>query len=67
MIGNLSLVNRHLNPAGGNAGFPVKLDEYRNSVLRLNRYFSGFKEWDEQSIATRSKLLGKAICSIWPR
>lgn len=67
MIGNLSLVNRHLNPAGGNAGFPVKLDEYRNSVLRLNRYFSGFKEWDEQSIATRSKLLGEAICSIWPR
>ncbi|AVT01633.1 DUF262 domain-containing protein [Paracidovorax avenae] len=67
MIGNLSLVNGHLNPAGGNAGFPVKLEEYRNSVLRLNRYFSEFKEWDEQAIATRSKLLGEAICSIWPR
>lgn len=67
MIGNLSLVNRHLNPAGGNAGFPAKLEEYRNSVLRLNRYFSEFKEWDEQAIATRSKLLAEAICSTWPR
>ncbi len=45
----------------------MKLGEYRNSVLRLNRYFSEFNEWDEQSIATRSKLLGRAICSIWPR
>lgn len=67
MIGNLSLVNRHLNPAGGNAAFATKLDEYRNSVLRLNRYFSEFNEWDEQSIAARSKSLGQAICSIWPR
>lgn len=67
MIGNLSLVNRHLNPAGGNESFAVKLDEYRNSVLRLNRYFSGFNEWDEQAISTRSRLLGEAICSIWPR
>lgn len=67
MVGNLSLVNGHLNPAGGNAGFTAKLAEYRNSVLRINRYFSEFTEWDEQSIAKRSKLLGEAICSIWPR
>lgn len=67
MIGNLSLVNRHLNPAGGNANFSLKLVEYQNSVLRLNRYFSEFKEWDEQAIAIRGRLLGEAICSIWPR
>jgi hypothetical protein len=67
MIGNLSLVNGYLNPAGGNAGFDVKLGEYRNSVLRLNRYFSEFKSWDENAIAIRSKLLGEAICAIWPR
>jgi hypothetical protein len=67
MIGNLSLVNRHLNPAGGNASFAAKLEEYRNSVLRLNRYFSEFKEWDEPAIATRSRLFGEAICAIWPR
>ena len=67
MIGNLSLVNRHLNPAGGNESFAVKLNEYRNSVLRLNRYFSEFKEWDEQAISTRSRLLGETICSVWPR
>lgn len=67
MLGNLSLVNRHLNPAGSNQAFTIKLDEYRNSILRLNRYFSNCKEWDEQAISVRSKILGEAICSIWPR
>jgi hypothetical protein len=66
-LGNLTLVNRHLNPAASNAGYATKLDEYRNSILRLNRYFSACPEWDEAAIATRSKLLGQAICQIWPR
>jgi hypothetical protein len=67
MLGNLTLANRHLNPAANNAAFTTKLEEYRNSVLRLNRYFSKCEIWDETSIATRSKLLGEAICAIWPR
>ncbi|WP_269139206.1 HNH endonuclease family protein [Burkholderia pseudomultivorans] len=54
MIGNLTLVNRHLNPAAGDAAFVTKLSEYQNSVLRMNRYFSEFDEWDEAAITTRS-------------
>ena len=67
MIGNLTWVNRHLNPAAGDAAFVTKLSEYQNSVLRMNRYFSEFDEWDAAAITTRSKLLGEAICAIWPR
>ncbi|MGV3569869.1 MAG: DUF262 domain-containing protein [Ramlibacter sp.] len=66
-LGNLTLLNQYLNPAAGNAPFSVKLDEYRASVLQLNRYFAEFKTWDDEAIAERSKLLGEAICSIWPR
>src|SRR5258708_2009906 len=38
-LGNLTLLNEHLNPAVSNAGFESKRDAYKNSVLRLNRYF----------------------------
>lgn len=66
-IGNLTLLNQYLNPAASNGSFDLKLFEYRNSVLRLNRYFSEFKAWDEATIAQRGKLIGQALCSIWPR
>ncbi len=66
-LGNLTLVNRYLNPAASNAPYAIKLNEYRNSVLRVTRYFSSCPAWDEAAIATRSKLLGEAICKIWPR
>jgi hypothetical protein len=66
-IGNLTLLNQYLNPAASNGSFDLKLVEYRNSVLRLNRYFSDFGAWDEAAIANRSKAIGQAICSIWPR
>jgi hypothetical protein len=42
-IGNLTLLNKYLNPAASNGSFELKLLEYRNSVLRLNRYFADFK------------------------
>ena len=66
-LGNLTLLNKYLNPAASNASFDVKLNEYKHSVLRLNRYFDDKAEWDERAIAERSKLLGDAICKIWPR
>jgi len=66
-IGNLTLLNMYLNPAASNGSFELKLFEYRNSVLRLNRYFSEFKTWDEAAISDRGKLIGKALCAIWPR
>lgn len=66
-IGNLTLLNKYLNPAASNGSFELKLFEHRNSVLRLNRHFSEFKSWDEAAITDRSKLIGEALCAIWPR
>jgi len=66
-LGNLTLVNKYLNPAAGNGSFSTKLVEYRHSVFRLNRYFDSLTVWDEQEITRRGKVLGKLVCEIWPR
>jgi len=66
-LGNLTLLNKYLNPAASNGGFSLKCEEYRHSVLRLNRHFDGKTEWDEQAIRARGKVMGEAICKIWPR
>ncbi|MBI4188410.1 MAG: DUF262 domain-containing protein [Chloroflexi bacterium] len=66
-LGNLTLLNPYLNPAASNGSFVLKLEEYKNSVLRLNRYFDTTKDWDEKSIMERSIKLGDILCKIWPR
>lgn len=66
-LGNLTLLNKYLNPAAGNGSFDMKLAEYKNSVLRLNRYFDGRTSWDEEAIAHRGKAIGEVLCKIWPR
>lgn len=66
-LGNLTLLNRYLNPAASNAAFTEKLVEYKNSVLRLNRYFDARTTWDEPAIADRGKALGELLCKVWPR
>lgn len=66
-LGNLTLLNKYLNPAASNGSFETKLVEYKHSVLRLNRYFDGLTNWDEEAIASRGKALGKLLCEIWPR
>jgi hypothetical protein len=66
-LGNLTLLNEYLNPAASNGSFDLKLIEYKNSVLRLNRFFDTKKSWDEDAIAGRGKLLGELLCRIWPR
>ena len=70
-LGNLSLLNKYLNPAASNGSLELKLVEYKHSVLRLNRYFDTMfgsgKPWDEDAIAQRGKVLGEALCKIWPR
>ena len=38
-MGNLTLLNKYLNPAASNGAFETKLVEYKHSVLRLNRSF----------------------------
>lgn len=66
-LGNLTLLNKYLNPAASNSSFEDKLIEYKSSVLRLNRYFDVETKWDEDAIVRRGKLLGQALCEIWPR
>lgn len=66
-LGNLTLLNRYLNPAASNGSFKTKLIEYKNSVLRLNRYFDNETTWDEEAINRRGKMLGEAFCKIWLR
>lgn len=66
-IGNLTLVNKYLNPAASNGSFQIKQNEYKHSVLRMNRYFEALSEWNEESIALRSKMLGEQLCAIWTR
>jgi len=66
-LGNLTLLNKYLNPAASNGPFTTKLIEYKHSVLRLNRYFDALTTWDEAAINDRSKILGELLCAIWPR
>ena len=66
-LGNLTLLNKYLNPAASHGSFADKLIEYRHSILRLNRYFDSATEWDEASITARGKELGEALTKIWPR
>lgn len=66
-LGNLTLLNPYLNPAASNGSFDLKVEEYKHSVLRLNRYFDTAKDWDEKSIVARGKALGESLCKIWPR
>lgn len=66
-IGNLTLLNKYLNPAASNGAFETKLVEYKHSVLRLNRYFDNQPTWDEDAIGRRGKMLGELLCTVWPR
>jgi len=66
-LGNLTLLNQYLNPAASNGSFGLKCEEYRHSVMRLNRYFDGRTVWDESAIRKRGRILGETLCQIWPR
>jgi len=66
-LGNLTLLNQYLNPAASNGSFDLKKNEYSHSVLRLNRYFDSFDDWNEDAISARGKKLGEMLCKIWPR
>lgn len=66
-LGNLTLLNQYLNPAASNGPLETKLEEYKHSVLRLNRYFDNRASWDEETIRDRGKILGTMLCDIWPR
>jgi hypothetical protein len=65
-LGNLTLLNGYLNPAASNGSFEMKRQEYKHSVLRLNRHFDSIDTWNEESISRRGRSLGEFLCKIWP-
>ena len=68
-IGNLTLVNDHLNPSLSNAAWEHKRPEFaKHSVLFLNKTLldEAPNEWDESTIAERAELLFKVAVRVWP-
>ncbi len=68
-IGNLTLVNRQLNPALSNVPWDQKSKALaEHSVLFLNKWFvnDGPDVWDESGIAKRGQWLYESAVKIWP-
>lgn len=66
-LGNLTLLNKSLNPALSNGawdGKRVGLKEH--SVLHLNKSLIEYDQWDEAAISERGRELAGFVCSIWP-
>jgi hypothetical protein len=70
-IGNLTLLNGHLNPSVSNGSWEKKrkgIDAH--SVLHLNKQILNLTQsraWSDELIAERSRLLAALIASVWPR
>lgn len=68
-IGNLTLVNKRLNPALSNAPWEEKRTELnKHTTLFLNKDLidEAPDVWDESAIAERAKRLSKVAIKIWP-
>ena len=66
-IGNLTLVNRRLNPKLSNAAWTNKrktLDCHSN--LFLNKELKDLAEWNEKKIQSRSERIAELFAKIWP-
>lgn len=66
-IGNLTLVNKKLNPTLSNAPWHEKrklLDEH--SVLELKKSLTIHDEWNEETIKARGRQLAKVAAEVWP-
>lgn len=66
-IGNLTLVNKRLNPKMSNAPWHEKrrlLNEH--SVLELRKSLTIHDEWNEETIRERGRQLAKVAAEVWP-
>ena len=77
-LGNLTLVNKKLNPAMSNYAWSKKRAELaKHSNLHLNKMLSNpstvpggyqwFDQWNDDTIIERSDWLAEQICGIWQR
>ena len=66
-LGNLTLVNKRLNPSMSNAPWPEKRVALKaHSTLLLNNAIESTPEWDEETIEQRSRYLAEIAIQIWP-
>ncbi len=68
-IGNLTLVNKKLNPAMSHGAWPKKREAIaEHSVLYLNKALleQAGDQWDEDLIRDRAKILAQVTESVWP-
>lgn len=68
-IGNLTLVNKKLNPALSNAPWEEKragLDEHTTLFLNKDLLANAPDVWDEDAIKARARRLFQAAARVWP-
>ena len=66
-IGNLTLLNKRLNPSISNGPWGKKLPAIlKHSALNLNRPLSAHPSWDEASIEGRGENLFRYAVAVWP-
>ncbi|NJL37870.1 MAG: DUF262 domain-containing protein [Leptolyngbyaceae cyanobacterium SM1_4_3] len=63
-IGNLTLLEPHLNRQVGNEIYPVKREVYQQSVYRLTQNILA-EAWTPNTLATRQKFLAQRAVHIW--
>lgn len=65
-LGNLTILERRLNSAIGNAGFDAKKAEYGKSAFRLTTELCKCSTWDVDQIDQRQKELADLAVVAWP-
>lgn len=66
-LGNLTIVNKKLNPVLSNKAWEVKKKEiFSKDNLFINKELTTFDTWNEDSIHERGEKLAERICEIWP-
>lgn len=63
-IGNLTLLEPHLNRQVGNEIYSIKREVYQQSVYRLTQNILA-EEWTPNTLATRQKTLAQRAVHIW--
>lgn len=63
-IGNLTLTK--YNPELSNNDFSSKKEQFNNSHLDINKYFTNLQSWTKENIERRSAHLADIALSIWP-
>ncbi|MCS6935085.1 MAG: DUF262 domain-containing HNH endonuclease family protein [Chitinophagales bacterium] len=65
-IGNLTLLEKHLNKEAANLSYSEKKEIYRNSSCELTRKIADeYDTWTEEYIADRQKKLARYAKGIW--